>query len=416
MNTFKKHMALAITVLMILASCANGYDDFGNEQQPEKKSIVLSEMQKKMRDNNNDFACRLFRAINEVNGDNSLFMSPISVSYVLGMLNAGADGETRDQIMDVLGLGNDAAAINAYFKKMIDEAPYVDPSVTLKIANAIDVNSALDVNLNPQYASDMKGFYDAQIGALDFSKSTTLDIINNWCDTHTDGMIPNILDEVDARAVMYLMNAIYFKAIWTEKFDPKETCEKNFTTTGGQTVKCQMMHRLAPAKYGHNELYSALCLPYGSGGYSMYVLLPNEGKTVDDVIQSLTGEGIDQLDSEMSSQNVDVLLPRFTTSSDIRLEGILSSMGMPLAFTGDAEFPNMVVEKYDLYVSMMKQKAKIEVNEDGTKAAAVTIAAMKTFSASGNDYTCFHATRPFVYFIMEASTRSIFFMGTYQGN
>ena len=414
MNTFKKSIIMAITLLLILVSCSNRYDDFSNGKQPEKKSIVLTEEQKQMRNNNNEFACRLFRTISEMNRDSSLFMSPISVSYVLGMLIAGADGQTREQIMDVLGLGNDPATINAYFKKMIDEAPCVDPSVTLKIANTIDVNSALGINLYPQYASDMKSFYNAQIEALDFSDSRSLGIINDWCNTHTDGMIPEILDNISASAVMYLLNAIYFKAIWTEKFDPQETREMNFTTADGQTLKRQMMHRLAPAAYGHDELCSMLCLPYGSGGYSMYVLLPNENKTVDDVIQSLTGQGIDQLDSKMSSQNVDILMPRFTTSSDIKLEGILSAMGMPLAFTGLAEFPNMVPQRHDLYVSLMKQKAKIEVNEEGTKAAAVTIAGVRSYSA-GNDYKYFHATRPFVYFIMEGSTRTIFFIGTYCG-
>ena len=414
MNTFKKYIMLAITLLLILPSCASGFDEISDDERPEAKSIVLTEAQKQMRDNNNDFACRLFRTISEEKGERSTFLSPISVSYLLGMLNAGADGETRGQIMDVLGLGNDPAAINAYFKKMIDEAPGVDQGVTVKIANAIDVNSAMGVNLYPQYASDMQDYYCAQIEALDFNNSNSLNIINNWCNTHTDGMIPEILDEVDPACVMYLMNAIYFKAIWTEQFDPSETRKMNFTKVGGQAVQHMMMHRLSPALYGHNELYSTLCLPYGSGGYSMYVLLPNEGKTVDDVIQNLTGEGINQLDSKLSNQNVDVLMPRFSTSSDISLENILSSMGMPLAFTDLAEFPNMA-QGFNLYVSMMKQKAKIEVNEEGTKAAAVTIAGMK-YTSVGEKYVTFHATRPFLYFIREESTRSIFFIGTYCGD
>ena len=414
MNTFKNYITPAITLLLILASCASGFDEIIDEEQPEAKSIVLTEAQKQMRDNNNDFACRLFRTVSEEKGDCSTFLSPISVSYLLGMLNAGADGDTRGQIMDVLGLGNDPAAINAYFKKMIDEAPGVDQGVTVKIANAIDVNSAMGINLYPQYARDMQDYYCAQIEALDFNNSNSLNIINNWCNTHTDGMIPEILDEVDPACVMYLMNAIYFKAIWTEQFDPSETRKINFTKVGGQAVEHMMMHRLSPASYGHNELYSTLCLPYGSGGYSMYILLPNEGKTVDDVIQNLTGEGINQLGSKLSNQNVDVLMPRFSTSSDIRLEDILSSMGMPLAFTDLAEFPNMA-EGFNLYVSMMKQKAKIEVNEEGTKAAAATIAGM-TYKSGGDKYKMFHATRPFLYFIREESTRSIFFMGTYYGD
>ena len=230
-------------------------------------------------------------------------------------------------------------------------------------------------------------------------------------------MIPEILDEVKSNAAMYLLNAIYYRATWTEKFDPKDTRDMNFTLTGGTTASHKMMHRKALALYGQNDVCQTLWLPYGSGGYAMFVLLPNEGKTVDDVIQSLSAQGIENQLNRMDTHEVDILMPRFTTSSETKLEQALSSMGMPLAFDPyNAQFPHMA-QGHSLYVSMMKQKARIEVNEEGTKAAAVTIAEMNMAAPEPRQYekVDFHATRPFVYYIMEMSTRTVFFMGTYRG-
>ena len=386
---------------------------------PKLRPITLTAEQQQMKDNNNEFACRLFRTINEQkDGNGSVIVSPISVSFLLGMLNAGADGQTRQQIIDVLGLGNSVLEVNEYCKKMIDEAPRVDPSVTVRIANCIDVNSALGITLVPQFKTDMQNYYNAQIEALDFKKSSSLDKINNWCKKNTDGMIPSILDRLSPNAAMCLLNAIYFKATWTEKFDPKDTRDMDFTMPDGTTRQHKMMHRKALADYDKNDLYEMLYLPYGSNGFGMYVLLPVEGKTVDDVIQSLSAEGVKHPLFDMVPHEVDILMPRFTTSNENVLNEVLSAMGMPRAFNPQlAEFPNMA-QGQDLFVSMMKQRAKIEVNEEGTKASAVTIAEMDVTAPPPQQYqqVDFHATRPFVYYIVETSTRSIFFMGTYCGS
>ena len=161
-----------------------------------------------------------------------------------------------------------------------------------------------------------------------------------------------------------------------------------------------------------------LSLPYGNGSYSMIVLLPHEGKTIGDIIQNLSAEQLEmQRTQEMTNHNVDILMPRFTSENEIELEEILSSMGMPRAFNPRAaEFSNMV-KGQELWVSMMKQKAKIEVNEKGTKAAAVTVTGMMAKSLNPNRtiWEEFHATRPFVYYIVDNSTGTIYFMGTYCG-
>ena len=369
--------------------------------------------QGKMADNNNDFACNLFRSICEQKGgDTSTIVSPISVSYVLGMLNEGAGGETRRQITDVLGLGGSVQEINQYFKKMMDEAQSVDPSVTLKNANCIYFK--LGKSINPQFKADMQNYYDAHVEAINFNSGNIVNKINDWCKSHTDGKIPELLKkgELHPNRRMYLLNAVYFNASWTSKFDPRSTRDLDFVTLDGKTVKRPMMHREGRAAYGKNDLCKMLCLPYGNKAYSMVVLLPNEGKTTDDIIRNLSAQKLKEWQSQMRAQDVDILMPRFTTESETHLEDILSSMGMPRAFGGDAEFPNMLKGYHDeLYVSMMKQKAKIEVNEEGTKAAAVTVAEMSEKSMPRYKY--FYATRPFVYYIMEKNTGTIYFMGTY---
>ena len=369
--------------------------------------------QGKTAEGNNDFACNLFRTIYEQK-KGSTIVSPISVGYVLGMLNEGAGGETRRQITDVLGLGGSVQEINKYFKKMMDDAQSIDPSVTLKNANCIYFK--LGKSINPKYKADMQNYYDANVEAINFNSSNIVNKINNWSKTHTDGLIPELVTkgELNPRAVMYLLNAVYFKSSWTDQFDPWSTRDMDFITHDGKTVKLPMMNREGMAAYGKNDLCKMLCLPYGNKAYSMVVLLPNEGKTTDDIIRNLSAQKLKEWQSQMWTEDVDILIPRFTTESETHLEAILSSMGMPRAFGGNAEFPNMLKGHHDdLYVSMMKQKAKIEVNEEGTKAAAVTVAEEVSIGIVEHFYKYFYATRPFVYYIMEKSTGAIFFMGTY---
>lgn len=376
--------------------------------------------QGRIADGNNDFACNLLRAIYEQkHGNGSFIMSPISVSYMLGMLNDGAEGETQRQITDVLGLDGSPQKINQHFKKIMNEASSVDSTVTIKIANSININSARGYRLIPKYKENMQKFYDAQIDAFPFTDDRNVDIINNWCNTHTDGMIPNILDSLDPYAAMYLLNAVFFKASWTDKFDPNNTRNRIFTKQDGTLLEHKMMNVAIKAAYGSNNLCKMLRLPYGNGSYSMYVLLPHEGKTVGDIIQSLSAQQLEQQRTqEMTIHNVDIMMPRFTTESEIQLEQVLSSMGMPLAFHYRAAQFSKMIEDEELWVSMMMQKAKIEVNEKGTKASAVTVSKGLTKSFTGSNrtsYVEFHATRPFVYYIIDNSTGTIYFMGTYCG-
>lgn len=414
-------LAIAALMLVTIASC-NSEDEepIGEDEVVQlcdwPTTIQLTEEQKQMRDNNNEFAWRLFRTLQEADDhQGSSILSPLSVTYLLGMMDAGAAGSTRDEITDVLGFGNDVAAVNEYCKTMIDGSAIADPAATVKTANCIEVNSARGIGLLPQFVENMKHYYYAQIDALDFTKGSTLDKINSWCKDHTDGMIPSILDELSPDQAMILLNAIYFKADWSAKFNKKNTRKMDYTLPNGTTAKRDLMHIKVRTLYGQNDTCSVLRLPFGSGAYGMYVLLPAEGLSLEELIQGMSFHNLNALLENTFFGDIDILLPKFETSSNTQLIQPLSDMGIISAFDPfGADFSNMT--NAPLYVSQMLQKAKIEVNEDGAKAAAVTMAGFVLTSYQPYYNFDFHATRPFLYLILEESTRSIFFIGTYCGD
>ena len=411
-----------IAVLFLLPSCksSSGLDQFPKNTVymiPESKPIKLSDEQREYVKHNNQFALRLFGKINKEMDKQSTIYSPISITYLLGMLNSGATGGTREQITNVLGFGDDAKGLNEFCAKMIKESPFADSGVTIETANSINVNSAMGFKLLPTFEKDMQTYYQAQISALDFDKKSSLNKINDWCNKHTHGMVPKILDELDKEGIMVLLNAIYLKATWKDKFDPEQTKTRDFTMDDGNKQKMDLMHRDALALFGENEDFSTLCLPYGDKGYCMYVILPAEGKTTKDVLSNLDNDKLNEAINRLYETEVDILLPKFGTESEIELNDILSDMGMDLAFNRNAGFSDICTTI--VYVSKMKQKARIDVDEEGTKAAAVTVAEMGVGGAVGTfiqrKKADFHADRPFLYLIREMSTGTIFFMGKYIG-
>ncbi|WP_175549440.1 serpin family protein [Xylanibacter ruminicola] len=421
-----KLLGLAVILSGGLLSCSSSEDiDLGEAKQvvnmlSESAPIQLTQEQQVFANDNNGFTLNFLKTVNEADKSGKSFIySPLSITYVLGMVNDAAIGQTEQELEQVLGFHQGGIqAVNDYCKKLIDGLPKVDNKVTLNIANALFVNKNR-ATLKAQYQQDMKQYYDAQAENLDFNSPSTLSTINGWCNDHTNGMIPNILDEIDPATVTYLLNAIYFKADWASKFDQKNTKEETFTTENGKT-KLPLMHQKVLINYLKNDTYSAIEMPYGNGFWKMTVMLPEEGKTTDDIINYLAKIGL----SEYSyPHEVDLKLPRFETASDtntldIGLIGLLQKMGINLVFDSYfAEIPNMC-EKGGVYISMMRQKAKIKVNEEGSEAAAVTIAGTKyTSSIEPVEYpkATFHANRPFVYVIREASSGVILFVGKFTG-
>ena len=447
MKKISKLVGLAAVVLSsTMVSCSSSEEesvDLGEAKTvvnmlSEAQPIQLTEEQQTFANDNNGFTLNFLKTVNEVDKTGKSFIySPLSITYVLGMVNDAAIGETEKELEQTLGFHEGGIqAVNDYCKKLIDGLPKVDEKVTLDIANAIFVNEYY--TLKSQYQEDIKTFYDAAAESLDFSSPQTLDHINGWCNEKTNGMIPTILNEVDPDMMSYLLNAIYFKADWASKFDQKNTREETFTTEKGKT-KLPLMHQNVLIQYINNGLFSAVKIPYGNGMWNMMVMLPEDGKTTDDIINHLAACGLAGVEGAFCEEKggiatmkevhfypheVDLKLPRFETASDTDeldikdgLIGLMQKMGINLAFDSIlAEIPNMC--EAPVYIAMMRQKAKIKVNEEGSEAAAVTVAGMMEKLSTGPvEYpkATFHANRPFVYVIQEASSGVILFVGKFTG-
>lgn len=435
----KKNLFWLVTVVLsgAMLSCSSSDEevDLGEAKKvvnmlSEATPIQLTTEQRVFANDNNGFTLNFLKTVNDVDKSGKSFIySPLSITYVLGMVNDAAVGETEKELEQTLGFHEGGIqAVNDYCKKLIEGLPKVDPKVTLNIANAIFVNQKY--TLKDQFLQDMQTYYAAKAEALDFKAPETLDHINGWCKEKTNDMIPTILDNVDPLMVSYLLNAIYFKAEWASKFDPKNTREETFTTESGST-KLPLMHQNVLIQYAKNSIYSSVSIPYGNGEWNMIIMLPEDGKTTDDIISNLASYGLTMygfcstMGDTFQPYEVDLKLPRFETSSDTNdlniergLVGLMKKMGINLAFDDAlATIPNMC--ELPLYIAMMRQKAKIKVNEEGSEAAAVTVVgvAAESLGSGPIEYpkATFHANRPFVYVIREASSGVILFVGKFTG-
>ncbi|MGO5241186.1 serpin family protein [Hallella faecis] len=382
------------------------------ESNLDEQYLILSDAEQKAVAQTNDFAFNLFRT---QEGMDSKVLSPISVAYLMGMLANGAEGATQAEIMKALGQdGTSLQTLNDAYKSIINHTSALDRRTQINIANCITVNK--QVTFKNEYATAMKALFEAQVESMDFTSPKTLSKINGWCAKQTNGMIPKIVDQLDANATAVLMNAIYFNGTWASKFDKSQTKTEEFRGFTRDIKKVDMMQQEHKFMYADNKDYAAVTLPYGNGTYSMTVILPAEGKSTTEVAQQLNAKNFAELQANMTECLVDLKLPRFSTTTETPLNQPISALGAPSIFqAGQANFSNMT--DAPMYVSTMLQKAKIEVSEKGTKAAAVT-AAIMTMSMYQPDeprHVVFHANRPFIYMITERVTNTIFFIGQYTG-
>ena len=420
-----KTFALMGMTAMVLSACRttrvekaaeNGNANWSVNEEVDESFLILSDAQHEMVNNNNSFAFSLY---NKTMGMNSRVVSPLSVTYLMSMLANGADGETQQQILATLGWAGEGIQqpslqdINDYSRMLIEKTARLDKAVTVEIANYVAVNK--EFKLNSKFQKSVERDYKAGVESLNFTSPSTLKRINDWCNDRTHGMIPSIINEVDPDAVSYLMNAIYFNGTWKDKFSKEETKQEMFRGYTRDIQYVDMMHRHGEYFYADGDGYSAVSIPYGNGAFRMTVILPTEGSFLRDVMASMDGGKFQELQRSMEKCNVDLKIPRFTTEVDLPLNDIISALGAPLIFSSQADFSQFA--RGDFYVSKMFQKAKIEVSEEGTKAAAVTAAIMMMSAVRPEKKrnVVFHADSPFAYIISENSTGSIYFMGQYTG-
>lgn len=418
-----KKMNWATIALMMATTVTIGCTSSSDEDVPQPvicpveppTTLELTRAEQKMVTSSNDFAFNLFRMAQDEKA--SQILSPLSITYALGMLNNGAAGETKEQINKVLGFSDTGASgINEFCYKMLKRASTLDDKTKVIISNNIYVNTDWGCDLFPAFVSTAKAFYDVEPESRSFTDGKTLDVINQWASDHTEGMIKKVLseDEFNPSSISYLLNAIYFKGMWAEKFDKNNTKDEEFIhagTTKELTIK-PMMWQMSTFDYAENDTYQALCLPYGNGSFQMTVLLPKAN--MNSVPQVPTAEAWRQIQQQMRPATVNVKLPRFESNTDINLVPIMKKLGMIRAFDSDlAEFPHFC--PVTSYIGLMKQVAKIKLDEEGTEASAVTVIGVDNAAGPLSSVMTFHANHPFLYVISETTTGAIFFIGQYTG-
>jgi serine protease inhibitor len=355
----------------------------------------------------NQFSFSLFQRVNS-SPDSNVFASPLSASFALGMTMNGAAATTLEQMRSVLGFGSATdAEINAGYKGLIELLRGLDPKVDLRIANGIWSRSGFPVE--PSFLQTSRDFFGAETAALDFSNPASLTTINGWVSNATVGKIPTILDELPGDLMVLLVNAIYFKGSWRAQFEPALTHDAPFhAVVGDQPAK--LMHRKGAIGYLGTADFQAVDLPYGNSAYSMTVVLPREGKSVETVAASLQAPQWTSWMSQMHDADVDLYLPRFTLRWERTLNDDLKALGMVNAFVdGGADFTRMSPQGRSLFISFVKQKAFVDVNEEGTEAAAVTAVGVSVTSAPATPTV--RVDRPFLFVIRERLSGTILFMG-----
>jgi serpin B len=339
-------------------------------------------------------------------------VSPLSVNLALAMTYNGANGETKSAMEDALKVnGLTKEDINQSYKDLVSAMKKIDPKVLLDIANAIFYRD--NFNVEKDFITINKHYYDAEVTPLDFNSGNSLETINEWVYENTNHKIETILDRIEPDHVMFLLNAIYFKGTWQKEFNDENTEELPFYLENGNTMQTETMQRLDTLPYMSNDLFSAVELQYGKGNYYMYVFLPEPGKKVQNILDALDDDNWQTWMAEFKETNsVDIKLPRFKYKYEIKLNDVLSDMGMGIAFSSNADFTG-INRLGGLFIDFVKHKSFIEVNEEGTEATAATIVAIGYTSVGDEPQkVMFHVNRPFLYAITEKSTGAILFIGT----
>lgn len=405
----KKTIA-ALSLLSILAACQNDENPSKPEPKP-RKDISLTRVEQSLLDANTDFAFRFFSQVcNTEDEKPNVFVSPLIASLCLSMITNGASGNTLTEMQDVLGFPASSFSLddlNNYNQKLTTALLDLDNTTQLGIANSIWVKQGFKVY--DSFVNVNKQMYDAQVQELDFTSPTAKDVINRWCAEQTNDCIKEVIKVIPANARMYLLNALYFKGIWASQFEKSATRQENFTNSDGTQQKVNMMNQTEMFNYTKNSTFSIAELPYGNEAFSMVILLPSGGKTLDESLSELTSENWKEWNSNMAGKQLQVKLPRFRVEYDKTLIDDMIAMGMKDAFDGNkADFSKMSAA--ELYVGILQQFTYINVDEEGTEAAAVTVGGM--LDSAGLPVTIpFYVDSPFAFMIKEKSTGAILFMG-----
>lgn len=367
------------------------------------KVRALTDSELAIVESENDFGLRLFQTIIEGEQDTNVFVSPLSVAMALGMTLNGAAGTTHQEMRDALELsGLTEQQINESYLSLIELLCGLDSNVVFQIANSIWYKQGFKVKQS--FLDTCQQYFDAEI-----NDQLSIDAINGWVNEKTNGKIEDIVDQIDPLTVMFLINAIYFNGTWKYSFDEQDTYSDEFYLPDSTEVLCRMMQQQATFQYFQDADLQIIDLPYGNEMYSMTVLLPAQDTNINEFIAELNSDNWDAWMGNLTEEKVVLHLPKFTLEYELLMNDVLIALGMEKAFIpGQADFSE-IHDGGGLYIDKVKHKTYVEVDEQGTEAAAVTSVEMRLTSV--DDPITMRINRPFIFVIRESYSGSILFMG-----
>lgn len=370
----------------------------------EPKAIDLDTKSQALIKADNAFGLDLFQRMNADETKN-FTISPLSFSLALAMTYNGTKTTTQTAMEEAMHLrGLTPHKINQSYRYLMDALLEADNKVTLTTVQSIWYRN--DMEVFEPFKQVNKTYYDAEVNPLDFTSSTALETINNWIANQTQDKIIDMIKEIEPTHVMFLINAIYFNGIWKTKFEKENTKNQNFIEEDGTTIQVMTMEKTDKVNYQSNELFTSVELPYGHGNFNMEIFLPNDAKTCNDLVAEMTPENWETwMNDYEAKDSLLIRLPKFKTEFNTKLNDYLANMGMDEAFHPGADFSG--ITNTDIWIDYVQHNTYIDVNEEGTEAAAATVVALEWRSVSPS----FIVNKPFVYAITEKGTGAILFLG-----
>lgn len=397
---------------------SNEKDNSGNKNNNENKnnqnnnsnnsSLDKDKISSEIIGRNTGFAFSLFKQLNNEDKEQNIFISPLSISTALSMTYQGAATTTKDAMAKALGYsGIEDSRLKESYQNLIPYLNQLDEKIELNISNSVWVREGEEIK--EDFLTANKDVFKASVTPLDFSAGNAAGRINQWISDATNKKIDKMIDSpIPSDIIMYLINAIYFKGDWAEQFDSKNTFKTQFHAGNGGSDEVMMMSRTGKVGYGQGDNFQAVRLPYGTGKAAMYCVLPGKNQTINDFIAGMDAERWQTIKNSIAERDeVRLQLPRFKLEYGIKnLNSSLTALGMGEAFTDKADFSGI---REDVCISRVLHKAVIEVNEEGSEAAAATAVEMKLTAAP--QPLSFIADRPFLFVIADDETGTILFMG-----
>ena len=406
----KKILYTVTTILLFLFSSCSEQSDCDCINPPDLRPITS--LEEEIIASANDFAFDIFARINENNPGKNLFISPLSISTALSMTLNGARGLTKDGMKQALHLEDlEDAEINEAYKTLVEFITNLDPKVIMSLANSNWYKD--DYSIKESFRKILEDYYEAEVHSADFGDPNTKDLINSWIEDKTNGKIRDMLDMIPPDAVMYLINAIYLKATWQYQFEKDKTDKSDFHLSNGTKVKTDMMFSdgVKMHWFGNSEL-QYMEIPYGNGQFVFTVILPKDPTALDEIIDNLDAELLNYYIEKSDTSTFKVYLPKFKIEYKLLLNDVLSSMGMDRSFSAEADFSKLFNEQLELAISRVIHQSFIEVDEEGTEAAAATIVEIiETSAGPGVPPSVININSPFAFLIREKHTNSILFSG-----